>query len=828
MPRASILVVEDNAITRKMVRVALEEAGFQVTLAPDGAAALEAVSKLVPDLILQDLVLPDFSGFDLVELLRAAPGCEKTIILAFTGFVSDAEDQRIGAASFDGLLIKPVAPSRLIATIEEYLAKPSSPASRHAADATPLQLKTPVSGLDPGHRAELQASALGVLGAIADALSRRKDVETALDEVLAQSIDAAGLSRGAILLFESGDQLRCLSQIGFDDNLSLLSSVFAPDLLAELRAQGAVLVLTPEAAASDARRDLLVRTGASSALVAPIRSGPAEIGLLLLTSATKLLTGDEWRGFARAIAAQLGQAIALRHTFDRLADSEAKYRGLFDGVPVGLIRTTTTGEILEANRTLVQLLGCQDGSELIGSNTAAYWDNAADREPMLTQISAKGFVNSWPARMRRRNGAVIEVEISATAVASADGKVQYLEGSITDVTHRRRAETELIESEARFRQLAENVKEMFFITDIATGQSIYVSPAYETIWGRSCASAYARPFAWADGVHPDDLSIMQGHFRGGLPANGVTHDFRVTRPNGELRWVRAHVFSVRNAQGDPYRLVGTGEDITERRQTEQQLVQAQKMEAVGQLAGGIAHDFNNLLAAITVFTELVSSDLAETDPHRDDLDQVQQAVQRAQGLTRQLLAFSKRQVLQPVILDPNTVVNSLARMLGRLLGEDIEMTIELEPAAGLIRVDPGQLEQVLVNLAVNARDAMPTGGKLTFATRPAKGEVIMTVTDTGTGMTDAVRARVFEPFFTTKEGKGTGLGLATVHGIVSQSGGRIELTSELGRGTTFNIILPAAEGTASAGKEVRNEETPRGRETILIVEDESAVRMAAN
>jgi two-component system cell cycle sensor histidine kinase/response regulator CckA len=283
------------------------------------------------------------------------------------------------------------------------------------------------------------------------------------------------------------------------------------------------------------------------------------------------------------------------------------------------------------------------------------------------------------------------------------------------------------------------------------------------------------------------------------------------------------------------------EDITELRQTEQALAQAQKMEAIGQLAGGIAHDFNNLLAVITVFSELAGADLPADAQARADLREVQGAVERAQTLTRQLLAFSKKQVIQPRVLELNGVITNMETMLRRVIGEDIELETHLDPAAGMVRADAGQIDQILMNLAVNARDAMPEGGRLTMSTTFAPVDaaaasvvgvapgayVQLRVTDTGIGMDEATRARVFEPFFTTKGRQGTGLGLATVYAIVHQCGGQVTLESEPGHGATFTILLPAVREAADPVLARASEEAPRGTETLLLVEDDAAVRNAS-
>jgi signal transduction histidine kinase len=314
--------------------------------------------------------------------------------------------------------------------------------------------------------------------------------------------------------------------------------------------------------------------------------------------------------------------------------------------------------------------------------------------------------------------------------------------------------------------------------------------------------------------------------------------------------VAVTVSPIRDTAGGVIGVSKVARDLTTRRQveatlrrTEEQFRQAQKMEAVGRLAGGVAHDFNNLLSVILSYADLILQDLKLGDPMRDDVEEVRAAGGRASELTKQLLAMSRQQVLQPRVLDINVVLAGMQRMLGRLLGEDLELTVLPEHAIGRVLADPGQIEQVVMNLAVNARDAMKDGGKLTIETSNvefdaayvgahfgvAAGQyVLLALSDTGSGMDAATQARIFEPFFTTKDvGKGTGLGLATVFGIVKQSGGQIAVYSEPGRGTTFKIYLPrtdredvAETAAVSAGKT-----TPvRGWETILLVEDEEKVR----
>jgi signal transduction histidine kinase/DNA-binding response OmpR family regulator len=283
------------------------------------------------------------------------------------------------------------------------------------------------------------------------------------------------------------------------------------------------------------------------------------------------------------------------------------------------------------------------------------------------------------------------------------------------------------------------------------------------------------------------------------------------------------------------------EDITKRKSLEQQLRQSQKMEAIGQLAGGVSHDFNNLLVVITSYTKLLLEQFEREDPRRSDLEEILRAANDAASLTRQLLAFSRQQVLRPAVIDLNTIIGELEKMLRRVIGEDIQCRTVLEPALGHVRADPGQMQQILMNLAVNARDAMPAGGTITIETSNISLDeafasshtgvtpgryVVMNVTDTGIGMSSETQARIFEPFFTTKEvGKGTGLGLSTVYGIVQQSDGHIWVYSELGRGTSFKIYLPRVDEPLGAVRVHQRDSLPaRASETILVVEDNLAIR----
>ena len=338
---------------------------------------------------------------------------------------------------------------------------------------------------------------------------------------------------------------------------------------------------------------------------------------------------------------------------------------------------------------------------------------------------------------------------------------------------------------------------------------------------------------------PDPVEANIG--RPGTDTKGEV-EFRVSQPGGAVVWVAARGWPVRDAGGAVYRVAGVAEDITQRRRLEEEFRQVQKLEAVGRLAGGVAHDFNNLLTVINGYSELALRQVELDSPVRSPLEEVQRAGQRAADLTRQLLAFSRRQVLQPKVLDLGALLAGTEKMLRRLIGEDIQLAVAAAPRLRRVFADPGQLEQVVMNLVLNARDAMPEGGTISLETAdvdlpaaaaeavgvPPGGYVILRVIDTGHGMDPETQARIFEPFFTTKEaGKGTGLGLSTVYGIVRQSDGAVVCHSEPGKGASFSIYLPRVAAPVEAQAPAGASESPGGRERILLVEDEAAVREIA-
>ncbi|HEU4570244.1 MAG TPA: PAS domain S-box protein, partial [Gemmatimonadales bacterium] len=444
-------------------------------------------------------------------------------------------------------------------------------------------------------------------------------------------------------------------------------------------------------------------------------------------------------------------------------------------------------------------------------------------------------------RYLHRDGHVIWTAVNVAVVRHPDGAPQYFTVQVEDITERRRADEALRESEARFRQLAENIQEVFYIVDLPERQMRYVSPAYDRIWGRPGEELVAEPWRWLESLHPDDRARVRQAAEQQQPQGLYDEEYRVVRPDGSVRWIHDRSFPIRDAAGEVYRVVGVAEDITARRAVEDELRQAQKMEGIGQLAGGVAHDFNNILTAILMQVELAAGEPGLPAEVAEALDGIRESARRAADLTRQLLVFSRKQVIQRRQLDLNESVLGLAKMLQRVLREDIHLEVRLAPGPLWMVGDTGMVDQVLVNLAVNARDAMPAGGTVTIETdtrlltpeearahpgaRPGPC-VLVRVRDTGTGIPPELLSRIFEPFFTTKEpGQGTGLGLATVFGIVQQHRGALGVQSVVGQGTTFEVLFPARAAAAAPARNGSAAEARQGAgEVVLLTEDDAAIR----
>jgi PAS domain S-box-containing protein len=477
----------------------------------------------------------------------------------------------------------------------------------------------------------------------------------------------------------------------------------------------------------------------------------------------------------------------------------------------------------------------------------ALWGTLTGRGPFVTEsaneslLMLQAFMAVISVMSLALTAAVSENEQTHAALRQAhddlDRRVQERTKALqTEISERKRAEEILREKSLLLTQAQHVARVGSWRWDIASDIVTWSEELYQ-LYGVSPAEFTPTYAGYLSLVDPEDRAsvkrLVDEAHRTGAP---LEYDHRIIHRDGTVRIMRCRGEVVRDQHGDVIQMIGINQDITESRKLESQLYEAQKMEAIGRLAGGIAHDFNNMMMGILGFADLLLASLGANSSHRQFVEQIRVAGDQARLLTGRLLAFGRRQVLQPKVMDVNELIRHLERLVAKLIGEHMELTMNLEPALQRVRADAGQLEQVIINLAINARDAMPTGGCLVIETRnvhiasPSLLQpgtyVTLTVRDTGCGMDKDTRARLFEPFFTTKEkGKGTGLGLSTVYGIVKQSGGQIAVESELGEGSTFTIHLPATSDPLEAvPRQSLRIDQSTGTETVLVVEDEEVVR----
>lgn len=426
------------------------------------------------------------------------------------------------------------------------------------------------------------------------------------------------------------------------------------------------------------------------------------------------------------------------------------------------------------------------------------------------------------------------------AIRDKDGSVAGTIGVAVDVTERNRNARQREQAEALYRSLVEQIAAVTYIAELGVnGEWLFVSPQIESLLGYGAQEWLENSANWIDHVHPEDRETVVAAEEATLRGNPFRAEYRMFRRDDSIVWINDTGALVRDNDGRPL-IHGVLVDVTEQKQLQNKLAQSERMEAVGQLASGVAHDFNNLLTIIKRYSSLLLEQ-NPTGPDGHAAFEIQQAADRAATLTHQLLAFGRKQTLQPRVLDLNTIVRGLEKMLRRVVTESVDLIIQADPNAGHVKADPVQMEQVLLNLVMNARDAMPKGGTLVIATARRdvpddvggdetwvrKGSyVILSVADSGMGMDAATRSRIFEPFFTTKEvGKGTGLGLATAYGIIRQSNGHIEVESEPDKGSTFRVLLPRVNAEAQAAtKSAMSEPHKHGTGTILLAEDEPLLR----
>jgi two-component system cell cycle sensor histidine kinase/response regulator CckA len=860
---APILLVEDNAVTRKMMRLVLAAEGYPVLEAADGQTALRLVTEQEPAMVLLDCKLPDMDGFEVGRRIHAL--LPNLPIVAVTGW-AHADEARVLTAGFLDVLLKPVAPSRLVEIVERYACHAPPRASSNGrvallADDDPMQRKLGQIALTYAGFEVLLAE--DGEAAVRMAIERKPDV--IVSDVLMPRLDGFAVCkaiRAAPALARIPIVLMSAHYLEAEDH-KLAKRFGADRYVSRTTGFGTVVAAVLEALESPALRE-------SSP------PPPEDLQATYLRRVTHQLERQAslGAGLVRQVSLQ-GMALSvldnLSDSLSRELDPESALKGTLAecldaaGLSVGAVLLLDAGGNLDVNAA-------------VGSATNFSWEAHG---PVLREAMARGGV-LIPSPETRREGLDLLVALGVASAflvpIAARGEalgLLLLASNRTDlgdaendafVRAARSVSMQLGEalalnrmfgklsaSEKRLRALIEGAYDCIFILD-AEGRVSAANPATERFLGRTQAELLGADFHAF--VHPADRDLAKASFAAAIPTGRVFVDARrFLKADGGVV-VGDISASVVETEGAIV-VFGVMRDVTDKvraeealrvsearlRATEEQLRQAQKMEAVGRLAGGVAHDFNNVLSVILSYAEFIVADLKPGDPMRDDVEEISKAGHRAAALTRQLLMFSRQNVIEPRVLDLNDVLSEMDKMLQRIVGEDVDMVVSKAQSVGRVRVDPGAIQQVIMNLVVNARDAMPTGGRLTLETANvmldetytrehvgmAPGpHVMLAVSDTGTGMTPATQARIFEPFFTTKpKDKGTGLGLSTVFGIAQQSGGGVWVYSEPGKGTTFKVYLPRVDAEIEKRPSHGPPANLNGTETILLVEDDEPVRAVA-
>jgi PAS domain S-box-containing protein len=529
-----------------------------------------------------------------------------------------------------------------------------------------------------------------------------------------------------------------------------------------------------------------------------------------------------------------------RNEHASLLESERRFREMLENMDLFAIMLDRRGIITFCNEALPRATGWKR-EQVIGEDWFSKFvpaPAAERRRAFLDSLEAGTFPSHAEQTVLTREGHLREVLWNNIVLRDVDNRVIGVACVGEDATDRRIAERGLRASEERFRQIAENIQEVFWMADSEMEHMLYVSPAYAKIWGRSSESLYTSPRNWMDAIHPDDReSVMKA---AGSKRGLGTYDetYRIVRPDGTVRWIRDRGFPVRDDAGRIYRYVGTAEDITDRKKLQDQYLRAQRLESIGMLAAGIAHDLNNVLAPVLMATPMLREHVTGADD-LEMLTTVERSAKRGAALVKQILGFAHGISGEPVPIQSKHLLNDIAAIIEETFPKSIHLETHIPKDLWVVNGNPTQIHQVLLNLCVNARDAMPQGGRLSIrgenrilddlsalaieGARPGRW-LVLHVEDTGTGIDPGILAHIWEPFYTTKAAdKGTGLGLSTVRGIVETHRGFTVLSTQAGKGTRFSVYLPVSDGVP--GSEAVAPPAPRGDgEFILVVDDEANIR----
>jgi PAS domain S-box-containing protein len=868
---ATILIVDDLTDNRKFLVSVLRNQGHRLLEAADGREGLAAVRAGRPDLVITDVLMPVMDGYQFVKQLRLDPAMSAVPVVFYTANYGEREARTLALSSgVSYVLTKPSEPDEVLRVVGRVLsgesetgAAPCTDPLTSEFDREHLRLLTDKLSEKTGDLRSANARLRALIN-IGLELASERDADRLLQGVCVAARDLFGASYVTLGIVDPNDRtlLRFVSR--GSDAADWIKTGDRVSGILETVVAGRRTLRGENPGGDPARLQLPPRHPEVRAyLAAPIASPTRVYGWICFVGNEGQVFTEDDDGLVMALSGQVGRiyetvlfyAVAqdrareLEHEILERQQAESALRlerdraqRYLDTADVILLALDLDGRISLVNRKGCDLLGWTE-HELLGRDFLETCLPARKRVELRKRFHTVvgGDLSVLETPVLTRSGSERMVEWHNTLLRDDAGQVIGTFSSGTDITVRNQAIEGLRSAEERMRFALEaagvGIWDMDFIS--GTLQWSEIREAQFGLQPRTFGGTFA---AYLELVHPGDrdalVETMATAKRTGVDFS-LQH--RALWSDGSVRWLNGAGRILLGADGEPVRGVGISLDVTGRRALEEQFQQTQKMEAIGRLAGGVAHDFNNLLTSILGYCELLLADLHPDDTRYADISEIQKAGGRAAGLTRQLLAFSRKQLIELTVLDLNLVVGDMRTMLERLIGEDVSVVLSLGIDLTPVKADRGQIEQIVMNLAVNARDAMPHGGALTIETANVELDehyarahlavepgryVVLTVTDSGVGMTPEVQARLFEPFFTTKgPGKGTGLGLAIVHGIVARSGGSVHVYSELGRGTSFKTYFPAADATqiaVDAPPVVARRHA--GRQTVLVVEDAEGLR----
>ncbi len=822
----TLLTIDDEEPVRRSIRGFFEDSGFRVLEAGDGLTGLAVFWKEQPDLVLVDLRMPGMSGLDVIDVLsKEAPGAP-VVVLSGTGVIGDAiEAIRRGAWDY---VAKPIAD---LAQLEHVVSMALERARlREESRRYQEHLEEEVARRTRDLRVlnERLKKMVRSTRAIA-ACTSLKDLARQLVHELAIILEAEG---GSLHLTENGTLKLAHSQGTKQPRAELTMAVLTDSVLGRALSEKAVVLTHDLDSAGIMVSGEWAGYQDGFLMAIPLLAGQDQVlGLLTVHGKGVLSLTEQDQEIIDLLASYSCEAIRAARAAEQVRESEANLRAIMDALPEPAFLIDAQETLILANQAFAERFGkrCE---ELQGMSARALLppDVAEQRWAKVQQVMESGRSIQFDDSREGRHLLHYVCPVRTTQDQPSRAAVFSI-----DITARKRAEEELRQEKLFSEAVVESLPGLFFVIDDA-GRLIRWNRESERIgdYVREELES-SQPFAY---LLPEDQPMVQRSMLEAFTSGRAELEARYVTKSGRV--IPYYLLGVRQQLWDRDYVVGFGIDITARKELEEQLLQAQKMEAIGTLAGGVAHDFNNLLQVMNGYAELAMGELDQGGRAYSAIRQAMAAGERAATLVGQLLVFSRRQVMKPENLDLNSVVAELLKMVRRIIGEHIRLQFLPGDRLGNIHADRGMMEQVLMNLCVNARDAMPDGGDLTIETVNATIDeafcenhleaepgpyVLLRITDTGLGMSHEIRQRIFEPFFTTKEtGKGTGLGLAAVFGIVKLHGGIIVCDSEPERGTRFDIYLPIRSGAPVVPDASKESERPGGSETILLAEDDEMVR----